>query len=384
MGAVLQLPFIHFMKKLILMLGVPYLFGSCAEFRAYTHQSAVVLKDSIVHFSNDKMDAVTININGVPHNFQYDTGAGVTVIYNPKFNLEKQHKIRERKIYGFDKKVSSTISTYVIDSMACESFVSLRKYLAVGSSLKMYCGTTAKFDGIVDRFIPDLNAVTDLNYEHGYIRFTTKPDLTGYVPLEAKFTDYNGIFYIKMSINGISDFFMFDTGNQLATLVNKNLYKLEDPLYTLHNLNTVVGGDAVPFELQIFPANCSLKDFKFQCMVAIDDRSERSILNFNFIKQFNWIIDQKNNLVYFKPIRPEQLQSTKEIVRPENIAMAAISNDKLIVGYLNFESERWHLGEEIISVDGKPVNQDNMCDLFLKLNLDHNWNSLNVVTEAIR
>ncbi len=370
------------MKNLFLLFIWSLFFVSCAEFKAYTHQDAVVLKDSIVHFSTDKMEAITINIDGVPHNFQYDTGAGVTVIYNPKFNLEKQQKIRERTIYGFDKKVNSTITTYVIDSMASESFVSLRKYLAVGATPKSYCETAFKFDGIVDRFVPNLDAATELNYEKGFIRFTTKPDLTGFIPLEAKFTEYNGIFYIKMSINGITDFFMFDTGNQLATLVNKNLYKLENPLYTLHNLNTVVGGDAVPFELQIFPANCSLKDFKFQCMVAIDERSERSILNFNFIKQFNWIIDQKNNLVYFKPIRPEQLQSTKEIVRPENIAMAAISNDKLIVGYLNFESEKWHLGEQIVSVDGTTVGPENMCYFLFKLNLDRDWSAHNVITAA--
>ncbi|HEX9981475.1 MAG TPA: hypothetical protein VGB50_13020 [Flavobacterium sp.] len=354
--------------------------ASCSEYKALTNEVTIVSRDSIVYFADKEMDIVNVNISGVNHQLLFDTGAGPTVLYNPKFDLSKIEFVKERTVYGFDKKQKIKLKGYVVDSFACGSYKMLNKYLFVAPVSKLSCGGTFKYDGVAARFVPHWDALTELNYQEGFIRFSKKPDLSGYYSLEAKFVPYNGMFYIKLEVEGISDYFLFDTGNTTLTMLNKKIFtKPYNKLLTLQTLNVSVSDALFPMYIEVFPKQIKIGQFEFNYTVGIDQQSERSIVSATFIKNFNWIIDQKNNKVYCKPINPAKLLNKKEIKIPENLVRATVWKDELLVGYLNFESEIYHLGDRIIEVDHQKVNAENACEMATRLN-STSWREIKIVT----
>lgn len=104
--------------------------------------------------------------------------------------------------------------------------------------------------------------------------------------------------------------------------------------------------------------------------------SKRSVLNQQFIKKFNWIIDPKNQRVYCKPIDINKLYVIYKI--PKRNQLSGVSNIKIFINFSLDKISKYNLGDEITSVNNQKVTPENICDMQDLLNKTEDWNTLNL------
>ena len=363
------------MKKIILLLLLPFL--SCKEYKAIVAETTLNYKNSKLFFVDKQKDILEVSLNGVSHSLFFDTGAGATVIYNPKFTINERRIVKNRSVYGFNKKTKTTLGTYSLDTMTSGIFKIHSKYLYLSKKPESLCSIKESFDGILGSFF-DWEASLELNYEEGYVKFTDEKPNLDYIELPCKFT-YSGKFYIELAVNGVRDQFLFDTGNKTTIILNSKLYHiLPAKEYTIRNIAQTVAGP-VQVELDIHRANFKMSDqLEFEFPVAIDHSSKRSILNDSFIKKFNWIIDPKNEKVYCKPIDKTWLTSKKTLRTKVDKILCSESNKRLLISYINFETSAYNINDQITAVNNTSVTTDNICEIQSLINQTADWNTLNL------
>ena len=102
-------------------------------------------------------------------------------------------------------------------------------------------------------------------------------------------------------------------------------------------------------------------------------------MGMGFMKGFNWIVDYKHKKIYAKRLtRGESLEM--------NIAynyVPKILSGKLIVVLRKAGMTDYNIGDEIISVNGQVVDNNNQCELLQTLIKNHDWKALNVKTQPM-
>jgi len=366
------------MKKLV-FLSLLFLV-SCKEYRAMMAEETKNIKNEKVYFTDKQFETVDVSINNATHRMFFDTGSGVTMLYKPKFPLSPKKKVREKSVYGFDKKTKISSFNYSADYMATNMFFVKDKYLYVTEATKNQCDSVPTFDGILGN-LSDSDLILELNYEKGYLQFVDSIETSGLVALNAKYNDFTGKVSVELEVNGIKDYFLFDTGNKTMTMLNKEVFKFETPkFYSIDFLSKAVGNKLVSVRLDIYSARVTLGDMAFDYPVAVDKTSQRSILNKNFVQKFNWFFDKKNQKAYCKPIDLKRLVADSDNSRQPKRLLSVVSNDKLLVSYRNFDSS-FHVGDEIISIDGVNVTPENNCKFSALLNETEDWNRLSIKAE---
>jgi hypothetical protein len=363
------------MKKIVLLSLLAFI--SCGEYRAIMSEETKNYKDAKIYFADSKQDILDVSLNNVKHRLLFDTGAGATLLYTPKFLINTNKKIRKRNIYGFDKKIKTEAYNYSLDSLKTAAFMIKNKYLFIKENVETSCSDSLLYDGILGNFV-DSEYLLELNYEEGYIQFVDHLEKEEYIEIDAKFNTYTGKFTVNLEVDGITDNFLFDTGNKSVTLLNKNVFlKPGEKMYTIESINFAVGNLQVPIKVDIYQKIFNLNgQLKFDFPVGIDTSSERSVLNKNFIEKFNWFIDAKNAKVYCKPIDAQKLMSKKEI-KKSNILRSAIRDEKLVISYKNYDAP-YELGSEIISINDQKIDSKNICDMRDFLNSTADWKILKI------
>jgi hypothetical protein len=364
------------MKKLFSLVILAMLF-SCREYKALMAEQSKFNSEKKLTFNDDSKEAINVNINGVNHNLFFDTGAGVTLINNAKFNLEEGKIIRVKKIFGFDKKTVSTSTTYSVDSVKTILFTTKNKYLYVSKIENIRNCSKEKYDGILGNFFSEIENQIELNYETGFIKILEKDiDKSDYTALDAKFNSISGKFSVKIEVNGISDYFLFDTGNKTAILINNEVFKiLPEKIATISSQNYAVNNTVLSSKIDVYQSVFNMsKNLVFNQYVGIDNTSKRSILNQQFIKKFNWLIDRKNKKVYCKPIDVNKLNSTFKT--PSKLELTGVNNNRLLVSYCLDNVSKYNLGDEIISINNQKITPENICEMQALLNKTEDWSTL--------
>ncbi|WP_300568333.1 hypothetical protein [Flavobacterium sp.] len=373
------------MKKIFPILVLAVL-TSCKEYKALMAEETKFNLEKKIMFNNEDKESFSVNINGVEHNLFFDTGAGVTLINKPKFNLVQDRIIKQKLIYGFDKKATSSSTTYSVDSINTSLFTTKNKYLYVSDIENIKNCSNQKYDGILGNFFSEVDNEIELNYEKGFIEISSKPiSKSGYVQLESKFNSNTGKFSVKITVNDISDYFLFDTGNKTGIVLNEEIYKnLSKKTTTFSTLNSVVNNAIVKIKYDIYQGVFKLSDdLAFNQYFAIDKTSRRSVLNQQFIKKFNWIIDKKNSKVYCKPINLNKLNSVYKV--PSKKELSNVINNKILVTFCLEDESKYSVGDQIISINNQKITPENICEMQDFLNKTQDWSTLNLeVVPAIK
>ncbi len=332
-------------------------------------------------FKDTLNKTVDVKINGINHVLLFDTGAGATLINKPKFEIVEDKKVKERKVYGFAKKVSTTSTLYSSDSLNFGFIKSNNKVVYLLRTENKISCTSNGYDGVLGNFFNDIDLgyEIELNYSEGFVKLHEDVvDKKEYYVFDMKSSSNSGKISIKLEIDGISDYFLFDTGNYTAIILNNDIYKITQNKVTEFSLISKSIGD------DVFINNFTIHDTKLKLAndvyidqyVAQDITSKRSTLNFNFIKKFNWIIDRKNNKIYCKPISDKNLNS--KYVLPKKSKLVGMVYEKLIVNFSIMNQSNFKCGDEITSVKGEKINTDNICEMIKLLNSEDDWSKLNV------
>lgn len=369
------------MKKLIFL--VPIILVSCAEYKAMMAEKTENFAGRKVYFTDVDRDLVSVSINGTPHELYFDTGAGITLLYRPKFSVDQRKKIREKSVYGFDKKTTIESFNYSADSMQTDMFRVTRKYLYVSPFRQDLCSGVATSDGILGNFY-ESDLKFELNYSEGYLRFIDNLPQGNWMPLDAKFSAYTGKIYVRLNIDGIEDFFLFDTGNKTMTMLNRKVFLgFGKGEYTITSIANTIGNVPVTMEMQIHKARFDLPGLSFDFPIAIDQTSERSILNKTLIAKFDWVFDRFNGKAYCRARDAQALAANEVLLARKNRLLASTVGNRLVVSYRNFDGP-YRVGDEILSVKGETITAENICHIKVLLNSSEDWSGLNVVTKPMR
>lgn len=366
-------------KKMIrlIYLGLIILLGSCNEYKTIASEQSKFNFNKKMFFNDENKESINVNFNGVEHNLFFNTGTLVTLINNAKFNLKKERIFKQKNIYNLNRKIVSVLTTYKIDSVESNLFSVKDKYLYISKRENENNCSNDKQNGILGSFFSETKNEIELNYEHGFIQISDKPiDKTKYIPLESKFSS-SGMLYVKMEVNGMSDFFLFDTGNKTSIFINKEFYKvLPKKAATLSILTFTTNNSIVKTKFDIHQSLFKLSDRLFFSQYVGIDSSKESVLDLQFIKEFNWIIDSKNNKVYCKPIDLKKLNSVYTI--PSRTESTGIIDDKILVICSVDNKSKYKVGDEIVSINSQKITSENICEMQNLLNKTDYLNTLNL------
>jgi hypothetical protein len=78
------------MKNLLVFAFCNLIFVSCREMHALSKEKSTEIVNNKLYFIDQNKSKVRIKVNGVDHDFIFDTGAGATVFNNLKFVLNEK------------------------------------------------------------------------------------------------------------------------------------------------------------------------------------------------------------------------------------------------------------------------------------------------------
>ena len=296
-----------------------------------------------------------------------DTGSSVTILYTDTIPVSPD-KILSQTVYkDFNGDKAGKLQKVVVDSLNTQAFQYQNKILYELPAAQPPC-STMQFDGLLARPIAPTGFYTELNYEHGFVRFVKNPDLTGYQSTRAYFSAYQGRFEILLNVNGTDGNFIFDTGNDAGIYLDREQYTMDNPLEQISYFTLMAGNKAVALQSDVHLASLKLGDYAFDQYVAVKSNKTHNNIGLKFISQFNWILDQTNSKVYFKPIRPENFKAGVQHTPRPNFAYANVYDNKLVVAQMNYTDPDISVGDEIISINGENVTLDNQCEMASRFN----------------
>lgn len=117
----------------------------------------------------------------------------------------------------------------------------------------------------------------------------------------------------------------------------------------------------------------SVNKINYSSAITISENSDTTV-GMGFIKAFNWIIDRQNRKVYIKknavPMATEN-QHAKSY-------KAGVENGKLLIISRNARFRKYHIGNEIVSVNNVAVSSQNICEMLHFLSETPDWNTIDI------
>ena len=88
-----------------------------------------------------------------------------------------------------------------------------------------------------------------------------------------------------------------------------------------------------------------------------------------YLKRFDWIIDDYHNKVYAKP----HVADTMELREVVHYGLVTADGTLKIATRLIDGNEVFNIGDKIISVNGETINEDNLCYYYDLLTTQKDW-----------
>lgn len=342
-------------------------------------------KDSIFMDSEKGVFSfVFVKLDGKKLKLGLDTGATTSVINNISLigggkALTPQNHEKNVNVQSATRNFKSI--RYNVDNFELNS-ISLQNYHCLVYNEPKIEFTCAKELNMNHQGLLGLNAFAEtekaleLNFEKGFLGLQDPAlvNLQGYKKVEA--TIKNNRVFLTVVIAGQEKKMLFDTGaNTFASLL-ENPFKDGVPNENYKTVSVIAGNGITPTESLLYKNQpMGLGDiFIEKTVFEVDSNYNNNILGFGFIKNFNWVIDFKNEEVYFKKYKEIDSSFFDKLKSVENFALAI--NNQLMVIYSKSE---YTAGTIITKVNGKEVTSNNICE-FQKLLIDNkeSWEDIQI------
>ncbi len=329
-------------------------------------------------------------INGDSILLLFDTGATATILSDQKFISENEILESGQKKVSLKNAVKKNINVYhsVINDFKLKS-LHLKEYDilvqndSIQSNFKFDCFDflSNKSQGVLglDAFLGS-ESLMMLNFEEGSLSFIDRKEklkLDQFKKVRSSFK--YGSIWLQLRIGNVWDYYLFDTGAEFFMSKKENPFKdeilSED---SFKSVNIMSGNSIVPSKT-IFYKDQNVYATGLQIdnnIIQINKNLNSNILGYEFIKNYNWIIDFKKNKVYAKKIK--NFNSDKYFDDLEDVEnLVAAMNGKLIVIYSR--NKNYVVGDIIRSVNGEIVTYKNICEIEkLLLSSRNDWSELEI------
>ena len=361
---------------------------SCKSFDDFRNQKVVLEtnKSQKIEFKNG-VYYLNLKVNGVSGNFLFDTGAMTSVInddnYLNQFHLTPKNYYTSYKLKGPDG-VQIESNKFVSDSIKSDIINGSKNIFNHITNVKATTDCLKENEppvGIIgfDIFKRASQPIL-FDISNNEIRvLQSKYNINGYQKLDTNISSIFGSeIIIPVKINNKIIKFTLDTGFNGGVLISsKEDILSKSNLYEEFEIGFITVSKLSVSKAFIY-SNINIADnylFTEPTIISTISNINKNLLGINFIKQFNWIFDFNSGVVYVKRISNSNTETLKVL---EKLQITSLSfNGELLIVYKKINCyPNFHLLDKIISVNGKSVTPENICEMQDLLNKTQNWDSL--------
>ena len=363
------------------------MFSSCKMISLITNEE-FIMKNSECDFEMiDNRIYLNALVDGHQEKLIFDLGSSSNVILDTSLVSEYYKKKKFNNFFKSKLADGSKVKiTYFPVNLETELF-KFNNNLVSGlfSNFDNNCNKL-KLKGIVGvGFIGKLNDKTiGINFDNNQLKVINNDELfdvlKDYNEVKSKFKRKH--FNIYLTIGNKEAPFLFDTGNPIELLIHTNDIEIINydektnyigsPFGTAVDLmkqnSTFYDNVDVKFNNETVKANVS--------MILIDGAKYNNV-GMDFIKNYNWIIDYKNKKVYYQ----KNKQEYEKMKALDYRYLFYVKENKILIASKLKAELKYNIGDEVTSVNGMEVNDENICELH-KLLMDNNKNLDNVKLEV--
>ena len=370
------------MKKCSILL-ILFLFSNCKVIQMITDEEfSEVSNEMQLEIIGNKL-FTNVTVRDSSYKFRFDTGATKTVLSDTTL-IENFHEIDKVRL-GRTQLVNKTAS---LDKVAFasknEMYLSNNEITIILVPEAHLCKKPDLGKGILGMgyfTISNEKKILNLDFESSKAKVLSESDkqllLKDYEEIKSKFTLSGKNVNIFLKINDVEELFLFDTGNSAAPLVigSQSKLKLKDGIK--YHGSIITGADnSKSDDINIYYNNVNIKVNNTDAPSLILYNSayfgKRNNVGLSFIKNFNWIIDYKNQKVYYKQIKedfPKEFKKTFKYLANNN-------NGNLYVSIKLSSASAYNIGDQITSVNDILITATNLCEMQSLLNKTNDWTTL--------
>ena len=380
--------------KLLALLSMAYAMTSCGTVGLLIHTAKIFNDNSsfstnstydTIHFVVSKRNQMLLKaeINGKSDTVMYDTGVNsfALLMYTPSTKPEGM-KFYNHRVSGADKRSKIKVTTLPVtiktdmvvsegvgfanlspEPPVCQKESSLSKHNIIG------------FQGLnLIRYMVDFT-----NNQMYEIPDSLSIDTTEFIPIKCKL--YRDVLWVYPQINGVEYECIFDTGNGAAAFLLQDEHRVGNPLekdYVFEgSYGQAIGGHT---EKQTFV----LANQERLSLAGVDKETEimyvKSLaynnMGLNAISKYDWIISSRGgNLKMYA--RPHATDVVKPFEAPDYRVSTADGTLKIMTRLIN-GNERFNVGDQIISVNGEKITEENICHYYDLLTENKDWSGFEI------
>ncbi len=394
--------------KSILLIVATVAMTSCNGVVGYEVQKSKIDNGTCSYNDNKEVDNDTIyfvinkqnqmlmkaTVNGVEDTVLYDSGCGSPAIqFYTKESQPEGMKFYRIPLMGADKKTKVNMSPIpvhietpmcVVDhygnamlieqAHSCDNEPSVFEHTILGYPGLDYVPFSIDFTNNRIYYIQDMSVIDSLEY----------------IPVKCKLDNVLNILFIYPIINGVEYECVFDTGNDGGILI-KDEQRIEnhaeaDLLYE-GSYGIAVGGITEKQHFVVAPEN-TVEFAGREETVPVMYLGENLAFNnvgIQYIKRFDWVIGHQ---VHFNENHVITEQTYKLYAKPHvsdtivyptrNYALTTSDGTLKITTRLLDGHERFEVGDQIVSVDGENITEENICYYYVLLTETKDWSGFDI------
>lgn len=374
---------LHF--KLMTIVFCSIFMNSCKAYRQYKNQEYQYFETSQNFKLIKDMMIVSTKIEDQSYPFIFDTGASVTVLTDTTVLKDSQN--RTLSTFGKATMPDGGIKkneALTINDFDTEIFKAKNKMALLLSANKPKCDTF-RYRGLIGTDVfwnLGVNQRVLLDFDDNFIAIKNRENVErklsadGYQRVKADFKNYT--ISLRLKIGAEEYMALFDTGfNGFFVLPNavpsyQKSFSLIGAYFSTANSKLKGQTDFyenIAFEMGDMEINGTL--------IVSNNAVNDNIVGMGFIKNFNWIIDYENQILYAK----KNSRLSKHLFNDINENYVDIVEEKLNIVTIKDGFSKYKLGSEIVSVKHKDVVVEGLCEIKQLLNSTTDWESLKVIVK---
>ena len=343
-------------------------------------------EDTIHFVVKDNQILLEGELNGEKDTLLYDSGmSGMITKFYTKDSKPNDLKFYNIRMVTTDKKAKVKIAPFLIEGQhamtrfdgfgqailldygeGCDKEVSISRYPLLG------------FGGLSSRHKMDF---TNSRIYEMTIAEMDAIDTTEYIPVKCR-TSF-GVMFISLTVNGEEHECIFDTGNSGAIMLRDELRVVnpEETDYVLEgSYGIAVGGASEKQRFVLAPkVNVDLAGMETANTVFYLKDVPHENVGLKFISKFDWIIDQRQegSRMYAKPRVIEDV-SDKPFEMPFRYALSTHDGSLKVITRLIDGNEIFKVGDQIVSVNGEKITEENICHYYDLLTESKDWSGFDI------
>lgn len=355
------------MKKLSILL-IIVLFSNCKALKLFMNEELIV-KENVCNFDlKDNRILLNTKIDGKENKLIFDLGSTRdyifdTILVNDLYKKQKINNILIDKVGGGNVKnwsVPVNIETDLYKFNNSVTSIFNRGY-------ENDCFKSDEKGLIGSRFlVKDKKKILKINFENNQLELINRNDLKNilenYSQIKSKFK--KGLFNIYLNFDGKENPFLFDTGNPSDIFIHSNDIEIKN----YKSKKEYLGSPLISFDNVVEQNTTNFEDVEFifnnkvvSCNATkfVVKKSEENNVGVGFLKRYNWIIDYETKKVFVQ--KNNQIEQNTQM--PDYKYLFIIKENKIILASKLKSEMKYNIGDEVISINGIKVSEDNICEM---------------------